>query len=434
MNSTHAWNSSIIEQNATTYYNGSPSSNETFIPYDERPETYIIPVLFFLIFVIGVLGNGTLVLIFLRHKHMRSVPNTYIFSLALADLLVLLTSVPFTSIVYTMESWPWGALICKLSETAKEISIGVSVFTLTALSADRFFAIVDPLKKFHTGGGTERMKRITISVAILIWLVSIVCAIPTAVGSHIKYLPSEEEDMFHFCYPYHEQWFRRNFPKVAVFVKFLVYYLVPLVIITFFYISMAVSLMRSTRNVPGEARDMHRQIKARKKVAITVLVFVAVFSVCLAPCHAFLLFFYFHPRAQELFDEFWHALRITGFCLLYMNSCANPVALYLLSGNFRKYFNRYLLRIKIKRPRFSTFRHRQTTSSSLLSSKMTQSINYGKGKQYLIPNVEEESNDILVTLFSGLFDVSLLSKKMDGINTTSKTETKEYKDNIMSIL
>lgn len=74
----------------------------------------------------------------------------YILSLALADLLVIVTSVPFTSIVYTVESWPWGQLICKLSETVKDISIAVSIFTLTALSADRFFAIVDPLKKFHT--------------------------------------------------------------------------------------------------------------------------------------------------------------------------------------------------------------------------------------------------------------------------------------------
>lgn len=72
--------------------------------------------------------------------------------MALADLLVIVTSVPFTSIIYTWETWPWGELICKISETAKDISIGVSVFTLTALSADRFFAIVDPLKKLHATG------------------------------------------------------------------------------------------------------------------------------------------------------------------------------------------------------------------------------------------------------------------------------------------
>lgn len=76
----------------------------------------------------------------------------YILSLALADLLVIITALPFVSIVYTLESWPWGEYICTLSEFAKDVSTGVSVFTLTALSSDRFFAIVDPLRKFHGHG------------------------------------------------------------------------------------------------------------------------------------------------------------------------------------------------------------------------------------------------------------------------------------------
>lgn len=61
-------------------------------------------------------------------------------------------SVPFTAIVYILDSWPFGLLLCKLGECAKDISIGVSVFTLTALSADRFFAIVDPMRKLHVTG------------------------------------------------------------------------------------------------------------------------------------------------------------------------------------------------------------------------------------------------------------------------------------------
>lgn len=48
----------------------------SYTPYEERPETYIVPVVFFIIFVVGVLGNGTLVIIFLRHRAMRNVPNT----------------------------------------------------------------------------------------------------------------------------------------------------------------------------------------------------------------------------------------------------------------------------------------------------------------------------------------------------------------------
>lgn len=49
---------------------------DCYTPYRERPETYIVPVLFAIIFVVGVLGNGTLIVIFLKHRSMRNVPNT----------------------------------------------------------------------------------------------------------------------------------------------------------------------------------------------------------------------------------------------------------------------------------------------------------------------------------------------------------------------
>lgn len=73
----------------------------------------------------------------------------YIFSLALADLLVIIICVPLASLVYTLESWPWGSALCRITECAKDISIGVSVFTLTALSAERYCAIVNPLRKLQ---------------------------------------------------------------------------------------------------------------------------------------------------------------------------------------------------------------------------------------------------------------------------------------------
>lgn len=47
-----------------------------YVPPAQRPETYIITVLFALIFIVGVLGNGTLVIIFFRHRSMRNIPNT----------------------------------------------------------------------------------------------------------------------------------------------------------------------------------------------------------------------------------------------------------------------------------------------------------------------------------------------------------------------
>lgn len=58
-----------------------------YTPYSERPETYFVPVIFLLILLIGLIGNTVLALMILRHTNMRNVPNTYVLSLALGDLL-----------------------------------------------------------------------------------------------------------------------------------------------------------------------------------------------------------------------------------------------------------------------------------------------------------------------------------------------------------
>lgn len=71
-----------------------------YVPYDERLETYIVPVIFSLILVVGVMGNGILVLILLRHANMRNVPNTYVLSLALGDLLVSISDSTLAFILF----------------------------------------------------------------------------------------------------------------------------------------------------------------------------------------------------------------------------------------------------------------------------------------------------------------------------------------------
>lgn len=72
--------------------------------------------------------------------------------MSIADLMLILTAVPFVSVVYTVESWPWGTRMCMMSEFMKDFSTGVSVFTLVAMSFDRFVAIVNPLRRFQGSG------------------------------------------------------------------------------------------------------------------------------------------------------------------------------------------------------------------------------------------------------------------------------------------
>lgn len=59
-----------------TFSSQANDSEAHYIPYESRPETYIVPILFAFIFIVGFVGNGTLIIIFARHRTMRNVPNT----------------------------------------------------------------------------------------------------------------------------------------------------------------------------------------------------------------------------------------------------------------------------------------------------------------------------------------------------------------------
>lgn len=348
------------------------AENETYVPYSQRPETYIVPVVFALIFLVGVIGNGTLILIFVRHRVMRNVPNTYILCLALGDLLVIVTTVPFISTIYTIESWPWGGPICKLSEASKDISIGVSVFTLTMLSAERYCAIVNPIRRHIS------TKALTLIIIMVIWLVSVLLAIPAVVFTSVEegYIVNSNETVL-YCTPF-PKYLSKGYSQGVVIFRFLVYYVIPLCVIAGFYSLMARHLVLSTYNLPGEqGQQQSSQIQARKKVAKMILTIVIIFVICFLPSHVFSLWFHFSPNAYNDFDDFWNVFRIVGFCLSFINSCVNPIALYFISKAFRRYFNHYLFSYLGSSPRKLTdISMNHASSSSRRQNSVTACSNY----------------------------------------------------------
>jgi len=89
-------------------------------------EKIAVPILFALIFIVGVSGNGVLIFTVLRNAALRTKPNILIVSLALGDFILILISVPFTSTYYSVQGWWYGDGICKLNEFMQTLSLGVS--------------------------------------------------------------------------------------------------------------------------------------------------------------------------------------------------------------------------------------------------------------------------------------------------------------------
>lgn len=63
---------------ANTYNNITNSTEQDYTPYSARIETYLVPILFGIIFLSGIVGNWTVCVIFIKHPSMRNVPNTYV--------------------------------------------------------------------------------------------------------------------------------------------------------------------------------------------------------------------------------------------------------------------------------------------------------------------------------------------------------------------
>ncbi|NXJ09106.1 BRS4 protein, partial [Odontophorus gujanensis] len=302
-----------------------------------------IYVTYAVIISVGLLGNAILIKVFFKIKSMQTVPNIFITSLAFGDLLLLLTCVPVDATRYIVDTWIFGRIGCKLLSFIQLTSVGVSVFTLTVLSADRYRAIVKPLE-LQTSDALLK----TCCKAGCVWIVSMILAIPEAVFSDLYSFSNPEKNVtFEACAPYPVS--EKILQEVHSLVCFLVFYIVPLAVISVYYFLIARTLYKSTFNMPAEEHGHARkQIESRKRVAKTVLVLVALFAFCWLPNHILYLYRSFTYHASVDASTFHLIVTIFSRALAFSNSCVNPFALYWLSKSFRQHFKKQVSCCKAK--------------------------------------------------------------------------------------
>ncbi len=131
------------------------SRNETEIWTEEHMDTnhttdsfslevVIVPVVFGCIFFVGIIGN-TLVMVVIgkvKSRRSRSTTNIFILNLSIADLSFLLFCVPFQATIYSLPRWIFGAFLCRFVHYFFMVCMLVSIFTLVAMSVDRYIAVV----------------------------------------------------------------------------------------------------------------------------------------------------------------------------------------------------------------------------------------------------------------------------------------------------
>ncbi|CAG9129643.1 unnamed protein product [Plutella xylostella] len=159
--------------------------------------------------------------------------------------------------------------------------------------------VASALSIWILGSGSKRATRLTVATALGIWILAALFATPAYVGSYIRVFVVNPTTQFLACYPYPVEW-GDDYPRLVVLVRFVVYYSLPLAVIAVFYILMARHLVLSTQNMPGELQGTVRQMRARRKVALTVLAFVLVFAACFLPSHVFMMWFYYCDNNKKM--------------------------------------------------------------------------------------------------------------------------------------
>jgi len=135
-----------------------------------RIVSFVVPVLFGIIFIVGLFGNALVVLVVASNQQMRNTTNLLIINLAVADLLFIVFCVPFTATDYILSYWPFGVTWCKMVQYLIIVTAYASVNTLVLMSVDRFLAVVYPVASISIR--TEHNALMAIAITWIIILLS----------------------------------------------------------------------------------------------------------------------------------------------------------------------------------------------------------------------------------------------------------------------
>ena len=124
--------------------------------------------------LIGILGNLLVLFVVLRHRHMHTVTNMFIASLAIADLLVCFVAQPLYAIY--LYGLPSNIIYSDVRKTFSFVSVLASISNLGAVTMDRYIAIVWPMSYELR----VTCKRAAILLCV-IWVVSLLLGIPAGI-------------------------------------------------------------------------------------------------------------------------------------------------------------------------------------------------------------------------------------------------------------
>ncbi|KAF7203752.1 C-X-C chemokine receptor type 6-like [Nothobranchius furzeri] len=138
---------------------------------------------FCVIFLLGVVGNCLVIATFARYccLRLRSMTDVFLFHLALADLILLLT-IPLQAID-THLGWIFPALICKIMRACYAINTYSGLLLLACISVDRYMVVTRAHKML-------RLRSLILTAgnvaAVGVWIAAVLLSLPEIIYSGVN--------------------------------------------------------------------------------------------------------------------------------------------------------------------------------------------------------------------------------------------------------
>lgn len=274
--------------------------------------------------IVGILGNLLVMLVLFRRRSLSRTTDTLIGALAFADFVTSILIIPIPVAEVVPSTWV-GELYCRILYTSffMWLFVSVSIFTLTTISIERFFAVVFPIKFNRI-----LRKRHVVFAILLIWLTAIVA------DSFIPLAISVDPSTQSCIYSYSSQ----LASEVAGVTSFLLHFLFPSLIMLGTQAATAYALYQQAllfgKNGDGSSRSTssYRLLKAKNRVIKLLLIVIIVFIICWGPNS--IGYFLFNVGVIDytyLYGDLNRILTVLAFC----NSCANPFIYTIQYPQFR---------------------------------------------------------------------------------------------------
>ncbi|KAI1292006.1 Tachykinin-like peptides receptor 86C [Halotydeus destructor] len=275
---------------------------------------------------VAVIGNAIVIWIILAHRRMRTVTNYFLLNLAIADLMMAAMNASFNYVFMLHSHWPFGATYCSVNNFIAHLTVFSSVFTITAMSVDRYVAIVKPLR--------PRMSRKTgIIIISIIWFAGCLVSLPVLlVSTTVSYI-YPDGGVRTICYL---QWpdgvsGASKIDYIFNVVFLITTYVIPVIAMAITYPWMGCVLWRS--KTIGEINERQTvAIKTKKRIVRMLVVVVVIFTLCWFPYHLYFLVTY-HYR-DLVHSSYIQHIYLAIYFIAMSNSTVNPVIYYNMNGRY----------------------------------------------------------------------------------------------------